>query len=112
MSAAFRAIAQTYALVKWGRTRGSGALLSASLLGIAIALGSAAPATAMTGLKMYQGSLSLHFFGNDTTNLPTPPFSAYVFVALPLGAHCNPYLACTTATLQKGASLTGINVEN
>ena len=110
MSATIRSIAQTYALVKWGRTRVSGALLSASLLSIAIALGGAAPATATSGLKMYQGSLSLHFFGNDTTALSTPPFSAYVFVALPLGAHCNPYVGgktCTTATLQKGAPLTG-----
>ena len=111
MSAAIRSIAQTSALVKWGRTRVSGALLSASLLSIAIALGSAAPATAMTGLKLYQGSLSLHFFGNDTTVSPTPPFNAYVFTALPLGAHCNPYVTggttCTTATLQVGAPLTG-----
>ena len=142
-------------MVKWGPTRGSRALLSVSLLSIAIALGGVASATAQAvidadsrnasrthsippsvadllatptatptptltvapiatptpGMKMYQGSLSLHFFGNDTTVLVTPPFNAYVFVALPLGAHCNPAVSggmtCTTATLQMGAPLTG-----
>jgi hypothetical protein len=62
--------------------------------------------------KMYQGSLILHFFGNDRTDLPTPPFDAYVFTALPLGARCNPAvvggMTCSpTATLQVGAPLTG-----
>jgi hypothetical protein len=61
---------------------------------------------------LYQGSLSLHYFGNDTTTGSTPPFDAYVFTALPLGAHCNPAMpggmACNpTATLQVGAPLTG-----
>ncbi len=67
--------------------------------------------TPTPGLKMYQGSLSLHSFGNDTTAYVTPPFNAYVFTALPLGAHCNPAVAggmtCATATLQMGAPLTG-----
>jgi len=68
-------------------------------------------AQAASGVKMYQGNLSLHFFGNDTTTQPYPPYNAYVFTALPLGANCNPYRKggtfCTPATLQVGAPLTG-----
>ncbi len=59
---------------------------------------------------MYQGSLNLHFFGNDTTTQPYPPYNAYVFTALPLGTNCNPYtggMVCASATLQMGAPLTG-----
>jgi hypothetical protein len=62
--------------------------------------------------KLYEGSLILHYFGNDTTTRATPPFNAYVFVALPLGARCNPAISggmtCDpAATLQVGAPLTG-----
>jgi hypothetical protein len=120
--ATIRSIAPTSALVKCGHTRGLGARLRASLLSIAIALGSATPATALTptptptatptpGLKMYQGSLGLHFFGNDMTTGAMPPLDAYVFTALPMGAHCNPAVPggtiCSSATLQMGAPLTG-----
>jgi hypothetical protein len=62
--------------------------------------------------KLYSGSLSLHYFGNDTTTGAKSPFNARVFVALPLGARCNPAMsggaACNpSATLQVGAPLTG-----
>jgi hypothetical protein len=61
---------------------------------------------------MYQGFLSLHFFGNDSTVAGSPPFDAYVFTAMPLGTNCNPAvvggMTCSpTATLQVGAPLTG-----
>ena len=47
-------------------------------------------AQAASGVSLYQGSLSLHHFGNDTTTATTPPYDAYVFTALPLGTRCNP----------------------
>ena len=62
--------------------------------------------------KLYSGSLSLHYFGNDTETRAIPPFDARVFTALPLGARCNPAMpggmTCDpTATLQVGAPLAG-----
>ena len=67
--------------------------------------------TPTPGLKMYEGSLILHFFGNDVTTGSSPFSNAYIFTALPLGAKCNPAMpggkTCTPATLQKGAPLTG-----
>jgi hypothetical protein len=62
--------------------------------------------------KLYEGSLILHYFGNDTTSGSIPPFDGYVFTALPLGARCNPAviggMTCNpTSTLQVGAPLTG-----
>jgi len=73
--------------------------------------GQAAPAGAES-LRLYSGSLSLHYFANDTSTGSTSPFDARVFVALPLGAHCNPAVsggkACDpSATLQVGVPLTG-----
>ena len=83
----------------------------------AVAIGSVAALVGFAGAanaapNMYQGSLSLHFFGNDETTGATPPFNSYVFTALPLGTHCNPALyggmTCNpTATVQVGAPLTG-----
>jgi hypothetical protein len=62
--------------------------------------------------KLYEGSLILHYFGNDMTSGSIPPFDDYVFTALPLGARCNPAISggmtCDpAATLQVGAPLTG-----
>jgi hypothetical protein len=61
---------------------------------------------------MYESSLSLHYWANDETAEVIPPFTAYVFTALPLGARCNPAVSgdmtCDpTSTLQVGAPLTG-----
>jgi hypothetical protein len=83
----------------------------------AVAIASVAALVGFSGAanaapNMYQGILSLHFFGNDATTGVTPPFDAYVFTAVPLGANCNPAvvggMTCSpTATLQVGAPLTG-----
>ena len=68
-------------------------------------------APAQAGPTMYSGSLVFHALGNDLTTGTTPPFATYTFLALPLGAYCNPALAggttCSTATLRQGAPLTG-----
>ncbi len=82
-----------------------------------VAIGSVAALVGFAGAanavpNMYQGVLSLHFFGNDSTIGGSPPFDAYVFVAVPLGTNCNPAvvggMTCSpTATLQVGAPLTG-----
>jgi hypothetical protein len=63
-------------------------------------------------MKMYEASLSLHYGGNDATAGAIPPFTAYVFTALPLGARCNPAVSggvtCNPiSTLQVGVPLTG-----
>ena len=82
----------------------------------AVAIASVAALVGFSGAanaapNMYQGILSLHFFGNDATTGVTPPFDSYVFTAVPLGANCNPAaggMTCSpTATLQVGAPLTG-----
>ena len=61
------------------------------------------------GDKLYSASLILHDFANDTTNGSTPPYATYIFLALPLGAQCNPANqgeTCGTTTLHNGAPLT------
>jgi len=91
-----------------GRFRFAAATLAAGLLG---AFAITAPALA-GGPKLYEGHLSLQYFGNNTTAGTQPPFSASVFTALPMGTRCNPDVSggmtCDpTATLQVGAPLTG-----
>jgi hypothetical protein len=80
-------------------------------LGLAVAMLGLLAAPAQAGPRMFSGSLVFHAFGNDVTTGITPPFATYSFLALPLGASCNPVLlggmTCGTATLQQGAPLTG-----
>jgi hypothetical protein len=84
-----------------------------SVAPFAAVLGIIALATAVqAGNKLYSGSLILHDFANDTTSGKTPPYATYTFLALPLGAHCNPANGgkgkeCRKATLQNGAPLVG-----
>jgi hypothetical protein len=58
----------------------------------------------------FEASLILHTFANDQAVGTQFPFDQPFFIARPLGAHCNPGnggMSCGTATLQKGAPLTG-----
>jgi hypothetical protein len=79
--------------------------------GLAVAMFGLLAAPAQAGPKIYSGSLVFHALGNDLTTGTTPPFATYTFIALPLGASCNPALVggmtCSSATLQQGAPLTG-----
>jgi hypothetical protein len=78
--------------------------LAVAMLGFIVAPAQARP-------TMYSGSLVFHALGNDLTTGTTPPFATYTFLALPLGAFCNPALiegtTCGSATLRQGAPLTG-----
>jgi hypothetical protein len=85
--------------------------ISLTGFGLAVAMLGLLAAPAHAGPKIYSGSLVFHALGNDLTTGTTPPFATYAFLALPLGAFCNPALVggttCGSATLRQGAPLTG-----
>jgi hypothetical protein len=92
-----------------------------AVIGIALTL-TLAPA-AHAAPAMFQASLILHAFGNDTTMGQTFPSNTYTFYALPLGYECYNYrrtswgkttpprpLYCPQSVLQKGHPATGAGV--
>ena len=85
--------------------------ISLKAFGLAVAMLVLLVAPAQAGPTMYSGSLVFHALGNDLTTGTTPPLSTYTFLALPLGAFCNPALVggttCGSATFRQCAPLTG-----
>jgi hypothetical protein len=84
---------------------------------ILLILGLASPAQA--ALVMYEASLSIQAFGNDTTTGTSYPFSSTVFVGIPFGLTCNPNYGLGTATCggatpygQAGSPLSGSGYAN
>ena len=61
---------------------------------------------AQAGTKMYDGSLTIHAFGNDLTG-GTGASEFYLVIAMPWGVHCSPNLPASpyssTAVTAKGA---------